>query len=206
MQERFHAVPEVKAARLLLQEKVPVDILFTKDNKEKIAITKAKIYRDKGAYRRFTAPDFELPKTHVLSNGNYSVMLTDRGTGYSRSKTADITRWREDPVLDNSGMCFYIRNVTTDQYWSAAYSPFNVLPDKYEAIFTPDKAVYKRADGDVETTLEVVVASDDNAEIRKLDLKNNGQETCYIEVTSYFEIVLASRTATWHILSSATSS
>jgi len=195
MQERFHAVPEVKAARLLLQEKVPVNILFTKDTKEKIAISKAKIYRDKGAYRRFTAPDFDLPRAHVLSNGNYSVMLTDRGTGYSRSKTADITRWREDPVLDNYGMFFYIKNVTTDQYWSAAYAPFNVLPDKYEVIFTPDKAVFKRADGDVETTLEVVVASDDNAEIRKLELKNGGQETCYIEVTSYFEVVLASRSS-----------
>jgi cellobiose phosphorylase len=195
MQERFHAVPEVRAARLLLQEKVPVNILFTKDNKEKISITKARIYRDKGAFRRFTAPDFELPKAHVLSNGSYSVMLTDKGTGYSRSKTADITRWREDPVLDSYGMFFYIRNVTTDQYWSAAYAPFNVLPDKYEVIFTPDKAVYKRADGDVETAYEIVVASDDNAEIRKLDLKNNGQEACFIEVTSYFEVVLASRSS-----------
>ncbi|HWQ79900.1 MAG TPA: glucoamylase family protein [Anaerovoracaceae bacterium] len=195
MQERFHAIPEIRAARLLLQEKVPVNILFTKDNKERISITKARIYRDKGAFRRFTAPDFELPKTHVLSNGNYSVMLTDKGTGYSRSKTADITRWREDPILDTYGMFFYIKNVTADQYWSAAYSPFNVLPDKYEVIFTPDKAVFKRADGDVETTLEVVVASDDNVEIRKLELKNNGQETCYIEVTSYYEVVLASRSS-----------
>jgi cyclic beta-1,2-glucan synthetase len=195
MQKRFSSDPSVKAARLLLQEKVPVNILFTKDNKEKIVTSKAKIYRDKGAYRRFTVPDFDLPKVHVLSNGNYSVMLTDKGTGYSRNKTADITRWREDPVLDSYGMFFYIRNMTADQGWSAAYSPANVMPEKYEIVFTPDKAVYQRVDGDIATTLEVVVASDDNAEIRKISLKNNGDTACILEVTSYFEVVLASRSS-----------
>lgn len=195
MQKRFSSDPSVKAARLLLQEKVPVNILFTKDNKEKVVTSKAKIYRDKGAYRKFTVPDFDLPKVHVLSNGNYSVMLTDKGTGYSRNKTADITRWREDPVIDSYGMFFYIRNMTADQSWSAAYSPANVMPEKYEIVFTPDKAVYQRVDGDISTTMEIVVASDDNAEIRKISLKNNGDTACFLEVTSYFEVVLASRSS-----------
>lgn len=191
IQERFSSVPEVRAARLLLQEKIPVNILFTKDNKEKIAISKAKIHRDKGAYRKYTAPDYELPRTHILSNGSYSVMLTDKGTGFSRSKTADITRWREDAVLDSHGMFFYIKNAAEDRHWSAAYAPYNVLPEKYEVVFTPDKAAFKRFDGDIETLTEIVVASDDDVEIRKLTLKNNGKEPCCLEVTSYFEVVLA---------------
>lgn len=193
MQSRFSADPAVRAARLLLQEKIPVNILFTKDNKEKIATSKAKIYRDKGSYRRFTTPDFELPKAHVLSNGNYSVMVTDKGTGYSRSKTADISRWREDPLIDSYGMFFYVKNVATDRYWSAAYSPFNAAPEKYEVIFTPDKATFQRTDGEIDTTYEIAVTSEDNAEIRKISLKNNGALPCVIEVTSYFEVVLASR-------------
>lgn len=195
MQERFLSDPEVRSAKLLLQEKIPVNILFTKDNKEKIAITKAKIYRDKGSYRKCTEPDFELPKAHILSNGNYSVMLTDKGTGYSRNKTADITRWREDPIFDSYGMFFYIKNTTENRYWSAAYSPLNVLPEKYEVVFTPDKASYRRVDGDIETSVEIIVTSDDHAEIRKLTLKNNGKEPCFIEATSYFEVVLSSRSS-----------
>ena len=193
MQRRFSADPEVKAARLLLQEKIPVNILFTKDNKEKIAISKVKIHKDRGACRRFGSPDFELPKAHVLSNGSYSVMVTDKGTGYSRNNGMDVSRWREDPVLDNYGMFFYIRNVTADQCWSAAYAPFNLLPEKYEVVFTPDKASFRRMDGDVETSMEIAAASDDNAEIRKLTLKNNGRSPCFLELTSYFEVVLASR-------------
>jgi hypothetical protein len=34
MQERFHSLPLVKSANLLLQEKVAKDVIYTKDNKE----------------------------------------------------------------------------------------------------------------------------------------------------------------------------
>ena len=193
MQRRFSSDPSVKAARLLLQEKVPVDILFTKDNKEKVVTSKAKVYRDKGAIRKLNSPDFNLPKVHVLSNGQYSVMLTDKGTGYSRNKTVDVSRWREDPVLDDYGMFFYIKNVTENRYWSAVYAPCNVLPEKYEVVFTPDKAAFQRVDGNLETVMEVAAASEEQAEIRRISLKNNGDSTCEIELTSYFEVVLAPR-------------
>lgn len=191
MQKRFSADPYVKAAKLLLQEKVPVNVVFTKENKEKVIRFKGTVYRDKGAYRRYTAPDSVLPKAHVLSNGIYSVMLTDKGTGYSRSRTMDISRWREDAIMDNYGMFFYVKNITKNQTWSSAYAPLNILPAKYEAIFTPDKASYIRTDGEIETTTEVTVASGDNAEVRRVKLKNNGKNVCTIEVTSYFELVLA---------------
>jgi cyclic beta-1,2-glucan synthetase len=195
MQSRFSQDPCVKAARLLLQEKIPSNILFTKDTKEKPMTSKAKIYRDKGAFRKFTEPDPVLPRVHVLSNGNYSVMVTDRGTGYSRTKTADISRWREDSIMNNYGMFFYIKDVNNNHYWSAAYAPVNVSPDKYEVVFTPDKATYSRTDGKIDTAMEVVAASDDNAEIRVIKLKNNGDADSTLEVISYFEIVLASRSS-----------
>lgn len=192
MQKRFSADPHVKAARLLLQEKVPLNVVFTKENKEKILPSKGMVFRDQGSYRRFTEPDKVLPRTHVLSNGNYSVMLTDKGTGYSRTKTTALSRWREDSISDGFGMFFYIKNVDMNQTWSAAYAPLNVLPEKYEAVFTPDKAAFKRTDGQIQTSTEIVVASGDNTEIRRVKLKNNGKEPCIIEVTSYCEIVLAS--------------
>ena len=191
MQIRFSADPFVKATRLLLQEKVPLNVIFTKDRKEKIRHSKGSAYSDRGSYRHFTAPNFDFPKAHILSNGNYSVMLTDKGTGYTRDREADISRWREDSVMDYYGMFFYVKNIEKNQNWSATYAPFNVLPKNYEVDFTTDKAVYKRTDGDIETMTEVVVASGDNAEIRRIKLKNNGKTACTLEVTSYFELVLA---------------
>ena len=191
MQTRFHEDPEIHAARLLLQEKVSSDLIFTKGTKEKLVPYKGKITKEKSSVRRFIKPDPILPKSHILSNGNYSILITDRGTGYSKSKMAAVTRWREDSTLDQYGMFFYLRNMNNNAVWSAAYAPLNVQPDKYEVVFTADKATFKRTDGDIETKTEVVVVSGDNVEVRRITLKNKGKKACTLELTSYFEVVMA---------------
>jgi len=192
MQHRFGEDPHVKSARLLLQEKVPLNVIFTKDSQEKIHISKTTTYSDNGSYRRFTEPNAIMPKVQVLSNGKYFVGLTDKGTGYSRTKDAAISRWRNDPVIDQYGTFFYIDNLEKNQRWSATYAPFNVMPEHYEVVFTADKVAYKRTDGDVETVTEVVVSSGDPAEVRRIVLKNNGKSACTLQITSYLEIVAAS--------------
>ncbi len=191
MQKRFHEDPAINAARLLLQEKVPVNIVITKETKEKVLPFKGITVKEKNSVRRFGLPDQILPKAHILTNGNYSVMITDRGTGYSRNKLAAVTRWREDRTLDMYGMFFYIRDIETGKVWSAAYSPLNAKPDKYEVVFTSDKALFKRTDGQIETDTEVTVASGDNVELRRISIKNMGDSACTLEVTSYYELVLA---------------
>ena len=113
MQKRFSADPYVRAARLLLQEKVPTNIVYTKESKEKILPFKGDFRHEESSFRRFTQPNFVLPKAHVLSNGDYSVVTTDKGTGYSRTKAFAITRWRDDAIIDSYGMFFYIKNKTT---------------------------------------------------------------------------------------------
>ncbi len=191
MQRRFAKDPHVKAARLLLQEKVPLHIVFTKDSKEKIQTSKVVFHSDAGSMRRYTTPNFDLPKIHVLSNGRYFVSLTDQGTGYSRTKDEDVSRWRDDPVLDQYGTFFYIENIEKNRKWSASYAPLHAMPENYEVVFTADKVAYKRTDGDIDTLTEVVVASGDRAEVRRIKLTNNGTSACTLQVTSYFELVAA---------------
>ena len=195
MQDRFDSDPEMHASRLLLWEKIPATLLFTKDSKEKVLPFKKDTIDERTPVRRFTFPDPVLPKVHILSNGNHSIMLTDRGTGYSGNKMVNVTRWREDRTLDPYGMFFYLRNVDTNAVWSNTYSPFNTTPNQYEVVFTSDKAMYKRLDGQIETKTEVTVASGDNVEFRRISLKNLGQTRCVLEVTSYFEVVLAPQAA-----------
>jgi cellobiose phosphorylase len=43
------------------------------------------------------------PKVCLLSNGRYSVMLTESGGGYSARDGMDVTRWREEPGPAGSG-------------------------------------------------------------------------------------------------------
>lgn len=193
MQKRFNLDPYMKAARLLLQEKVPSNIVFTKDNKEKILPSIGNLSVLEVPVREFQAPNFNFPKMHILSNGNYSVLMTDQGTGYSKSKSCSISRWREDHLNGQYGMFFYVKNLTDNETWSAAYAPMLTTPLTYGVTFTPDKASYVRTDGLIETQTEVVVASGDHAEIRSVRLTNNGEQACQLEITSYFELVLTSQ-------------
>ena len=195
MQRRFHRDPAIHAARLLLQEKVSSTLLFTKGTKEKIIPFKSEVISERDAERRFTRPDPVLAKAHILSNGNYSVMVTDKGTGYSKSKMAAVNRWREDSTLDPFGMFFYLRDTDSNEVWSATYSPLNVMPDKYDVIFAADKATYRRTDGMIETETEVIAASGDNVEIRRISIKNFDDKPRTIEVTSYFEVIMTSLAA-----------
>jgi len=192
-QRRFHTDAEMNAARLLLQEKIPGNLLFTKEAKEKTLPFKGMVAKEMSPIRKFAAIDPFLPNAHILSNGNYSILITDRGTGYSKNRLVAVSRWRADEVLNPYGMFFYIHNNTTDEIWSAAYAPLNQLPTKYEVTFTSDKAVFQRTDGQIETKTEVMVATGDNVEIRRITLKNTGLEPCMLDVTSYFEVVLASQ-------------
>jgi len=195
MQERFAKAPEIRAYRQLLQEKVPANIIKTRAAKEKLAPFSLKLSKLELPVRVTGYPTIDNPRVHILSNGNYSVMLTDSGTGYSKNKIAAMTRWQEDSTLDHYGTFFYLRDMESGAVWSSAYAPLNHTPDRYEVEFADDKAVYRRSDGEIDTRTEIFVATEDNAEIRKLTVKNNSEVIKVIEITSYSEIVLAPRAA-----------
>ena len=68
-------------------------------------------------------------------------------------------------------------------------------PDQYSVAFSEERATFSRQDGDIHTTLEVVVSTEDDAEVRRLTITNNGGRAREIEVTSYAEIVIARQAA-----------
>ena len=84
MVERFHADPIVEATELLLQERMPRNALVSRPRAEEVK--SAADVRDSvpPILRRFTSPHDTIPRTHLLSNGRYSVMVTTAGSGYSR--------------------------------------------------------------------------------------------------------------------------
>src|SRR5439155_1253416 len=66
-----------------------------------------------------------------------------------------------------------------------------VEADSYEVTFSEDRAEFRRRDGTITTTLDVVVSPEDDAEIRRVTLMNLGAQAREIELTSYCELVLA---------------
>jgi len=134
---------------------------------------------------------YSIPQTHLLSNGRYTVMLTAAGSGYSQWQGCAITRWREDPTRDPWGSYLYLRDVESGATWSAGYQPVGSAADGYAAAFEEGRARISRRDGDVGTVTDIVVAAGEDAELRRVTLRNHGSREVLLEFTSYAELVLA---------------
>ena len=191
MRRRFHAVPMVQATELLLQERTPRDVMVTRPRAQDVSATAQIRELIPPVVRRFSTAHTPTPRTHLLSNGRYAVMLTAAGSGYSRWKDIAITRWREDVTCDCWGRYVFLRDAQTGQVWSAGFQPTGVEPDSYEASFFEDRAEFIRRDGALTTALEVVVSPEDDAEVRRISITNLGTRVREVEVTSYAEICLA---------------
>ena len=68
--------------------------------------------RWRAASRRRTSA---APRTHLLSNGRYAVMLTAAGSGYSRWRDLAVTRWREDATRDAHGQYVFLRDADSGE-------------------------------------------------------------------------------------------
>ena len=193
MRSRFHAEPMVRASELLLQERTPRSVAVARPPAEEFAAVGDVRESVTPLARRFVSPHGSRPHTHLLSNRRYTVMLTAAGSGYSRWRDIAVTRWREDPTLDDNGTHFFVRDVDSGETWSAGFQPSGEEPDTYEATFFEDRAEIVRRDGSIVTRLDVIVSSEDDAEVRRVSLTNHGLRTREIEVTSYAEVVLATQ-------------
>jgi cyclic beta-1,2-glucan synthetase len=191
MRSRFHAEPIIQATELLLQERALQDVAVARPRAEEVQAPAQ--FRDfvEPMFRRFTSPHDPTPPTVLLSNGRYAVMLTAAGSGYSRCGDLGVTRWREDATRDHWGTYTFLRDVQSGAVWSATYQPTGVEPDAYQATFFEERAEFHRRDGAITTMLEVLVSSEDDAELRRVSLTNLGTRIREIEVTSYAELVLA---------------
>jgi len=195
MVERFHAEPIVEATELLLQERMPRDVLVARPRAEEVR--SAADVRDlvPPVPRRFTSPHGPIPQTHVLSNGRYAVMVTAAGSGYSRWRDVAVTRWREDVTRDSWGSYLFLRDMHTGAVWSAGHQPSGVEADSYEVTYSEDHAEFSRRDGSIATGLTIVVSAEHDAEIRRVSITNLGSHGREIELTSYAEIALAPQAA-----------
>ena len=185
---RFHADPRVQATELLLQERVPREAILSEPRPAES--TTAPPTLPVFASRRFRSPHSTSVHTHFLSNGRYTVAVTNAGGGFSVWRDTAITRRRDDRTSDGGAHFIYLRDPWSGRVWSATYHPVCEEPDRFDATFDLDKATFHRRDADIETKLEITVSSEDDVEVRRLAIANRGTQVREIEVTSYAEIVL----------------
>ena len=190
MRSRFHAEPIIGAAELLLQERAPTGGAITTPLKEEEFAPAALTVQVQSGGRHLRTADTSAPVTHLLSNGRYSVMLTAAGSGYSKWGEQAVTRWRQDPTLDNLGNYIYLQSSGNNHFWTAGLQPSGAEAESYDIEFREDRATYTRQDNKLTTTMEVLVSAEDDAELRRVSVRNSGTSTVEVNVTSYVELAL----------------
>ena len=191
MQRRFMACPLLKAADLLLQERMPQTAASVFAGDLTLEPSRTLSGESENAMRVFTNPSPPAPEVHLLSNGRYHVVVTSAGGGYSRWHELAVTRWREDATRDCWGTFVYLRDLATGDFWSTAYQPTGRATDSYEGIFTQGRAEFRQRHAGLEIHTEIGVSPEDDVELRRIRITNRSPELRVIELTSYAEVVLA---------------
>ena len=187
IQNYFHQDKRIQSMETLLKEKAQIKPYID------LKISKFKRYKYPKESQENDIREYDnlssVPEIGVLSNGYYTVLINDKGCGFSRYKDIYINRYRKI-TSENYGVFMYIRNIYSGNLWSNTYAPLNIKPDKYRVIFASDRIKYIREDSGIVTTTELCVVKDKNAEIRKISFENQTSKNVVLELTSYGEVIM----------------
>ncbi len=187
IQKYFHSDLKTQAFEILLKEKVQLNPVINMKvvGYKKYDYEREKIENDIRYYDYIS----ETPQLSVLSNSRYSVLINDRGNGFSRYGTIQLNRYRKITELDY-GTYLYIKDLKTGNIWSNTFAPTNVVPLKYSVVFANDRIKFSRLDNEIICQTEIVVSNEHDAEIRKYSFKNLSNQTRNLELTTYTEVII----------------
>jgi len=200
MIRRVFQDPKIKSVENLLHEQMPIGIPLMMPGEHETRGTR-RVPEIAAQIEPWQAPiTSSIPQIHLLSNGSFSTLLTNRGAGFSRWKNLDLTRWHADAVLDPSGTWIYIQDMQkgdqSSDYptWSATHQPLPGSAKDSQVNFFAHMAVFRRTENDLTSTMEVTVAPEEPLEIRRLHLINNSAKERRLRITSYGEVILNQQT------------
>lgn len=147
-------------------------------------------FDDDGKEYIITDPFTPRPWINVISNGDYSIIVSQTGGGFSFRDNAEqnrLTRLFQDIVKDNWGKYFYIRDKKTNKYFSTTLKPMMEGYDFYEVHVGIGYTVFIREQDGIRTEMTIFVSADKPMEFISLKIKNLGNEERNLDVTNYFE-------------------
>ena len=165
-QERFMKNPEMEGVKILLEERMPDNVITTKEKKEKVEKIK---YKDYNEYTQRTSG------TNVLANEKYTIVMKDDGSTYSK--------YENDIISDN--VHIYIKDVNSKKI-------FDTIGKDVKVVFTPSENKLIMQDGNMTINVRITIVPNSPIEVRSIEIKNTGTTDLTLEVTSYMDLLLAS--------------
>jgi cyclic beta-1,2-glucan synthetase len=193
MIQRFHANERIQSIELLLQEKIPQNQHLEYPHPDEPQDHPQT--RRSSSYAAWRVPsDSPVPLVHVLAQGDYHLMITNAGSGYSQWREYALTRWQPDSTLDDWGAWIYLQDLESGALWSVTSQPTGCNLENQEVLFSPHMVEFRRWDHGISLQTEITVGKG-GIEIRRVTLLNDSDLPRKLKLTSYGEVVLASQVA-----------
>lgn len=190
--KRTMAEKKLLALEILLQERIPWDATTEKGRIQEVREAPAQQLRPVvQLWPWMPSNEATVPQMHMLGNGRMSTWLTEAGAGGLNWQGFAVTRWRPDPTCDAYGYWLYIKDVDSGEVWSAGRLPTGETGHESRTIFHQHLVEDFRRHREVAIRMETTVAPDDDVDIRRITVVNEGVRSRTIEFTSYAEVVLA---------------
>ncbi len=180
LRKRFMKNPEVESIKVLLNERMPDAVVLSKEDRNKVNKGKyVSIYDDKEIVY---TPSEEFNRYNAISSDQYTNIIDYKGNGYSKYKNIQINRYR-NRIDCNEGIGIYFKNLRTKKIWSTF--------DSDKVTFTQGKEEFLKREENIETKVKVFLAPDEPAEIRQVNIKNDGILENKIEIYMAIEPLLS---------------
>jgi len=147
-----------------------------------------------------TTPHTPRPWVNVICPGDWGVILSQTGGGYSWRKHASlnaVTRWSQDIVRDNWGKYVYIRDDRSGEVWSTSWMPTRHRTDSYRVRHGMGYSVIESETAGIASSLSVTAPPGEPLEVWFVELANRGGDERELSLFSFFEWCLGA-SPDWH--------
>lgn len=132
------------------------------------------------------------PWVNVLANPYFGTVVSESGSAYTWALNAHeyrITPWSNDPVSDNGGEAFYIRDEDTGEFWSPTPYP---VKGKTNYITTHGfgYSLFEHSEEGISTLMSIFVDKEFPVKCIILKVHNQSGRERSLSATGYMDIVL----------------
>lgn len=192
VQKYFHNDPRVESLEILLEEKMPTTPARPLSTPVRLSPVKISGNADTGIESKQYIPlRTDFPRFAYISNGTYSVGVSNSGAGWSRYKGIALTRFRDDSVAEEFGSYLLIKDEKTGKISSPTIRPLGGNNRGQKVVFYENKAEFFSTTGNIISKLQITVDPKNPVEVRALTLTNKGDDREKMSVASFAEVSLA---------------
>ena len=132
------------------------------------------------------------PWVNVIANPDFGTVISESGSAYTWTENAHelrLTPWKNDPVCDNSGEAFYIRDFQSGHFWSTTLLPSGGQTP-YITRHGFGYSVFEHLEDGIYSEMTVYVDLEAAVKFNVLKIRNQSGRSRMLSATGYIEWVL----------------